>query len=85
MHIPSRKERKAMVKAMGLKKKKESFKEMMERFKRSQEFGKVLHMMHLQNIENQQNPKLEETDSLKEQETWEQLELKKTISDQDQE
>lgn len=55
MYLPSRKERKALAKKLGLKKKKESFKEMIERFGRAQEYGKMIHLQHLQNIENSRN------------------------------
>jgi len=78
MNLPSRKERRALAKALGLVKKKESFKEMMERITRSQELGKQIHLQHLQNIENQRR---EEEESKKEQTSWEQQELKKTISE----
>lgn len=52
MNFPSRRERRAMAKAMGLTKKKETLVQMSERFKRSNEFGKMIHMQHLQNMEN---------------------------------
>lgn len=83
-HIPSRKERKALAKKLGLVKKKETFKERIERIARAQEVGKQLHLLHLQNIENQR--KLEE---IKKEEkpqsltpsSWEQQEWKKIISE----
>jgi hypothetical protein len=37
---------------MGLTKKKETLVQMSERFKRSNEFGKMIHLQHLQNLEN---------------------------------
>jgi hypothetical protein len=52
MNFPSRRERRAMAKAMGLTKKKENIVQMSERFKRSNEFGKMIHLQHLQNLEN---------------------------------
>jgi|LauGreDrversion4_2_1035121.scaffolds.fasta_scaffold1689938_1 hypothetical protein len=52
MNFPSRRERRAMAKAMGLTKKKETLVQMSERFKRSNEFGKMIHLQHLQNLEN---------------------------------
>jgi hypothetical protein len=52
MNFPSRRERRAMVKSMGLMKKKETLVQMSERFKRSSEFGKMIHLQHLQNLEN---------------------------------
>jgi hypothetical protein len=79
MNLPSRKERKALAKAFGLVKKKESFKERMERITRSQEIGKQIHLQHLQNMENQRRE--EEKAKEKEQTSWEQQELKKTISE----
>ena len=54
-YLMSKKERKALAKKLGLVKKKESYKEMVERFRRAQEFGKMLHLQHLQNIQNEQN------------------------------
>jgi len=57
MNYTSRKERKALAKKLGLVKKKESFKQMMERIGRAQEFGKIIHLQHIQNIENQKNQK----------------------------
>ena len=51
--LPSGRERRALAKKLGLKKKKESFKEMMQRFTRSQEMGKMIHEMNLQYMENQ--------------------------------
>ena len=59
MNIPSRKQRRALAKQFGLTKKKESFTQWTERIKRSQEFGKMLHLQHLQNVENQNNPAIE--------------------------
>jgi hypothetical protein len=52
MNFPSRRERRAMVKSMGLIKKRETLVQMSERFKRSNEFGKMIHLQHLQNLEN---------------------------------
>jgi predicted component of type VI protein secretion system len=52
MNFPSRRERRSMAKAMGLTKKKENLVQMSERFKRSNEFGKMIHLQHLQNLEN---------------------------------
>jgi hypothetical protein len=82
MNLPSRKERKALAKKLGLVKKKESFKEMMARIGRAQEFGKMLHMQHLQNIENQKNQKELTQESV---DTQDQQELKKIISGQNPE
>jgi hypothetical protein len=79
MNLPSRRERRALARALGLVKKKETFKETMERFTRSQELGKQIHLQHLQNIENQR--KAEEESKQKEETSWEQQELKKTISE----
>jgi len=87
MYLPSRKERKALAKKLGLKKKKESFKEMVERFGRSQEYGKMLHLQHLQNQENSrinleekiENPS-EEITPIQENPEWGKDELKKIIS-----
>lgn len=88
MYLPSRKERKALAKKLGIKKKKESFKEMVERFGRAQEFGKMIHLQHLQNQENSRinfeekiESKLEEsTSSPEESKDWGKEELKKIIS-----
>jgi hypothetical protein len=64
MNFPSRRERRAMAKAMGLTGKKESLAQMSERFKRSNEFGKMIHLQHLQNLENTRinSEKIEETE-----------------------
>ena len=51
----------------------------MERITRSQELGKQIHLQHLQNMENQRRE--EEEAKEKEQTSWEQQELKKTISE----
>lgn len=86
MYLPSRKERKALAKKLGLKKKKESFKEMVERFGRAQEYGKMLHLQHLQNQENSRinlDPQTEnqlETPPPHENTDWGKDELKKIIS-----
>lgn len=50
--IPSRRERRALAKKLGLVKKNESLKEYLERSKRSREFGNQIHLQHLQNQEN---------------------------------
>jgi hypothetical protein len=50
--IPSRRERRAIARKFGLTKKKESLKEYSERIGRAQEFGKQIHLQHLQNQEN---------------------------------
>jgi hypothetical protein len=52
MNFPSRRERRAMAKSLGLTGKKETLSQMSERFKRSNEFGKMIHLQHLQNLEN---------------------------------
>ena len=78
----SKKERKALAKKLGLIKKKESYKEMVERFRRAQEFGKMLHLQHLQNIQNQQNS---QDQSEKSQPDPNQEELKKILSDEKKE
>ena len=52
MNFPSRRERRAMAKAMGLTGKKETLIQMSERFKKSNKFGKMMHLQHLQNLEN---------------------------------
>jgi len=85
MNLPSRKERKALAKKLGLVKKKESFKEMMSRIGRAQEFGKMLHMQHLENIQNQLNPKAEVDSEAAEELIETQQELKKLISDKNTE
>ena len=50
--IPSRKERRAFAKKLGLTGKKETLIQYRERIGRAQEFGKQLHLQHLQNQEN---------------------------------
>jgi hypothetical protein len=50
--IPSRRERRALAKKLGLSGKKESLSQFIERTRRSAEFGKQLHLQHLQNQEN---------------------------------
>jgi hypothetical protein len=66
MNFPSRRERRAMVKAMGLTKKRETLSQMSERFKRSNEFGKMIHLQHLQNLENDRinSEKIEEIEEI---------------------
>ena len=66
MNFPSRRERRAMVKSMGLMEKKETLVQMSERFKRSSEFGKMIHLQHLQNLENHRinSEKIEEIQPL---------------------
>jgi hypothetical protein len=79
----SKKERKALAKKLGLVKKKESYKEMVERFRRAQEFGKMLHLQHLQNIQNEQNKTIESEKELVADpisEIQDQEELKKIFS-----
>ena len=64
--IPSRKERRAFAKKLGLTGKKETLIQYRERIGRAQEFGKQLHLQHLQNQENfriNSEAKLEEGDS----------------------
>ena len=50
--IPSRNERRAFAKKLGLTGKKETLIQYRERIGRAQEFGKQLHLQHLQNQEN---------------------------------
>ena len=50
--IPSRKERRALAKKLGLIGKKESLNEYLERSRRAREFGNQIHLQHLQNQEN---------------------------------
>ena len=50
--IPSRKERRALAKKLGLIGKKESLTQYVERVGRAREFGKQIHLQHLQNGEN---------------------------------
>lgn len=50
--IPSRKERRALAKKLGLIGKKESVSQFVERVGRAREFGKQIHLQHLQNSEN---------------------------------
>jgi hypothetical protein len=50
--IPSRRERRSLAKKLGLTGKKESLKQYVERIGRAQEFGKQIHLQHLQNQEN---------------------------------
>lgn len=79
MNLPSRKERKALAKKLGLIKKKESFKEMTARFARAQEFGRMIHMQHLQNIQNELNAKNESSIEPNNESLNNQQELKKII------
>ena len=64
----SRRERREYAKRLGMLSKKESYAEMMERFRRSSAAGEYLHTHHLQEVKNQQleqeqpiNPTPEET------------------------
>jgi hypothetical protein len=67
MNIPTRRQRRELAKQFGLNKEKESFTQWSERIKRSQEFGKMLHLQHLQNIENQNNPAVVEEASIEQE------------------
>lgn len=49
---PSRRERRAFAKQLGILSRKESYQEMMERFQRSNEAGQYLHTHYLQEIKN---------------------------------
>ncbi len=69
MNTPTRRQRRQLVKQFGLNKEKESFTQWSERIKRSQEFGKMLHLQHLQNIENQNNPDIVEEASIEQSTT----------------
>lgn len=50
----SRRERREYAKRLGILSKKESYEQMMERFRRSSAAGEYLHTHHLQEIKNQQ-------------------------------
>ena len=50
----SRRERREYAKKLGILSKKESYTQMMERFRRSNTAGEYLHTHHLQEIKNQQ-------------------------------
>lgn len=83
--VPSRRERRSLAKKLGLVKKKETFRETVERFARAQEMGKMLHLQHLQNIENQKKSdevRIEEIQASLTPSSWDSEELKKIISEQ---
>lgn len=50
----SRRERREYAKRLGILAKKESYEQMMERFRRSSTAGEYLHTHHLQEVKNQQ-------------------------------
>lgn len=50
--FPSRKERRAFAKKLGLSGKKESLDQYIKRVGRAGEYGKQIHLQHLQNQEN---------------------------------
>jgi endonuclease IV len=50
----SRRERREYAKRLGILSKKESYEQMMERFRRSSTAGEYLHTHHLQEVKNQQ-------------------------------
>ena len=50
----SRRERREYAKRLGILSKKESYEQMMERFRRSSSAGEYLHTHHLQEVKNQQ-------------------------------
>ena len=50
----SRRERREYAKRLGILSKKETYEQMMERFRRSSTAGEYLHTHHLQEIKNQQ-------------------------------
>ena len=50
----SRRERREYAKRLGILAKKETYEQMMERFRRSSTAGEYLHTHHLQEIKNQQ-------------------------------
>jgi hypothetical protein len=54
MYFPSRRERRAFAKKLGLKKKDETHKEWLERINRSHEAGKQIHLQRLQQSFNNQ-------------------------------
>ena len=58
----SRRERREYAKRLGILSKKETYEQMMERFRRSSTAGEYLHTHHLQEIKNQQLEK-EQTSS----------------------
>ena len=50
----SRRERRGLAKNLGLLSKKESYPQMMERFRRAKQAGDYLHTHHLQEVKNYQ-------------------------------
>ena len=50
----SRRERREYAKRLGILSKKETYEQMMERFRRSSAAGEYLHTHHLQGVKNQQ-------------------------------
>ena len=50
----ARRERREYAKRLGILSKKESYEQMMERFRRSSTAGEYLHTHHLQEVKNQQ-------------------------------
>ena len=57
----SRRERREYAKRLGILSKKETYEQMMERFRRSSTAGEYLHTHHLQEIKNQQLEKEQTT------------------------
>lgn len=56
----SRRYRRAMAKQFGLLSKKETFDQMIERYKRSTQMGEKFHTQHLQDLKNKEILKAEE-------------------------
>lgn len=54
MYFPSRRERRAFAKKLGLRKKDETYDQWLERTRRSQEAGKQIHLQRLQDSYNSQ-------------------------------
>lgn len=59
----SRRERRGYAKQMGLLSKKESYREMIERFKRANQAGDYLHTHHIQEVKNSQIESRTQSDS----------------------
>jgi len=54
MEFPGRKERRALAKKLGFKSKNEPTQEWIERIQRSQDIGKQIHLMNIQELANKE-------------------------------
>ena len=79
MYFPSRRERRAFAKKLGLRKKDETYTQWLERTRRSQEAGKQIHFQRIQDSYNEQLSKTQDSENIEVTQAAEEINFSSTI------